>query len=161
MNIFGWKSAGRGYLRPAKTRVQQDRLPGLRGYALGSLGEWPRHYEAQMREGYLSNAIAQRAVRLIAEGLASAPLTASDVRVLELVRATSAGQALMETVATHLLLHGNAYVEILSGNDGRPAELFALRPERMTIEADMRGWPVAFVCLQGEALYDLALRRPE
>jgi hypothetical protein len=49
MNIFGWKSAGRGYLRPAKTRVQQDRLPGLRGYALGSLGEWPRHYEAQMK----------------------------------------------------------------------------------------------------------------
>lgn len=36
MNIFGWKSAGRGYLRPAKTRVQQDRLPGLRGYALCS-----------------------------------------------------------------------------------------------------------------------------
>ena len=150
MNIFGWKSAGRGYLRPAKTRVQQDRLPGLRGYALGSLGEWPRHYEAQMREGYLSNAIAQRAVRLIAEGLASAPLNASDVRVLELVRATSAGQALMETVATHLLLHGNAYVEILSGNDGHPAELFALRPERMTIEADMRGWPVAFVYKAGE-----------
>jgi len=150
MNIFGWKSAGRGYLRPAKTRVQQDRLPGLRGYALGSLGEWPRHYEAQMREGYLSNAIAQRAVRLIAEGLASAPLTASDARALELVRATSAGQALMETVATHLLLHGNAYIEILSGNDGRPAELFALRPERMTIEADTRGWPVAFVYKAGE-----------
>jgi HK97 family phage portal protein len=150
MNIFGWKSAGRGYLRPAKTHVQQDRLPGLRGYALGSLGEWPRHYEAQMREGYLSNAIAQRAVRLIAEGLASAPLTASDKRALELVRATSAGQALMETVATHLLLHGNAYVELLSGNDGRPAELFALRPERMTIEADTRGWPVAFVYKAGQ-----------
>jgi HK97 family phage portal protein len=150
MNIFGWKSAGRGYLRPAKTRVQQDRLPGLRGYALGSLGEWPRHYEAQMREGYLSNAIAQRAVRLIAEGLASAPLTASDAEALALVKATSAGQALMETVATHLLLHGNAYVEILSGNDGRPAELFALRPERMTIEADTRGWPVAFVYKAGE-----------
>jgi HK97 family phage portal protein len=150
MNIFGWKSAGRGYLRPAKTRVQQDRLPGLRGYALGSLGEWPRYYEAQMRDGYLSNAIAQRAVRLIADGLASAPLTASDARALELVRATSAGQALMETVATHLLLHGNAYIEILSGNDGQPAELFALRPERMTIEADMRGWPVAFVYKAGQ-----------
>jgi hypothetical protein len=25
MNIFGWKSAGRGLSRPAKTRVQQDR----------------------------------------------------------------------------------------------------------------------------------------
>lgn len=156
MNIFGWKSAGRGYLRPAKTRVQQDRLPGICGYGQGSLGEWPRHYEAQMREGYLSNAIAQRAVRLIAEGLASAPLTASDARALELVRATSAGQALIETVATHLLLHGNAYIEMLSGMDGRPAELFALRPERMTIEADARGWPAAFVYKAG----DVASRLP-
>ncbi|OYY70133.1 MAG: phage portal protein [Sphingomonadales bacterium 28-55-16] len=149
MNIFGWKSAGRGYLRPAKTRVQQDHLPGLRGYGQGSLGEWPRHYEAQMREGYLSNAIAQRAVRLMAEGLASAPLVASDPRALALVKATSAGQALIETVATHLLLHGNAYIEILSDSDGAPAELFALRPERMTIEADTRGWPVAFVYKAG------------
>ncbi len=37
MNIFGWKSAGRGYLRPAKTRVQQDRLPGIRGYVRAAL----------------------------------------------------------------------------------------------------------------------------
>jgi HK97 family phage portal protein len=150
MNIFGWKSAGRGLLRPAKARVQQDRLPGLRGYASGSLGQWPRDYEAQMREGYLSNAIAQRAVRLIAEGLASVPLTATVPNALELLKATSAGQALMETVATHLLLHGNAYIEILSGIDGRPAELFALRPERMTIEADQRGWPIAFVYKAGQ-----------
>ena len=149
MNIFGWKSAGRGYLRPAKTRVQQDRLPGVRGYGSGGLGEWPRHYEAQMREGYLSNAIAQRAVRLVAQGLASAPLAANDARALALVKATSAGQALIETVATHLLLHGNAYIEILPDSDGRPAELFALRPERMTIEADARGWPVAFVYKAG------------
>lgn len=36
MNIFGWKSAGRGYLRPAKTRVQQDR------HALAA-GSWSRN----------------------------------------------------------------------------------------------------------------------
>ena len=156
MNIFGWKSTGRGLLRPAKTRVQQDRLSGIRGYGVPSLGDWPRNYEAQMREGYLSNAIAQRAVRLIAEGLASAPLTSTDAQALRLVQATSAGQALIETVATHLLLHGNAYIEILSGMDGRPAELFALRPERMTIEADVRGWPVAYVYKAG----DVASRLP-
>jgi HK97 family phage portal protein len=156
MNIFGWKSAGRGLLRPAKTRVQQDRLSSVRAYTGPSLGEWPRSYEAQMREGYLGNAIAQRAVRLIAEGLASAPLTSTDAEALRLVKATSAGQALIETVAAHLLLHGNAYVEILSGMDGRPGELFALRPERVSIEADVRGWPVAYVYKVG----DVASRLP-
>ena len=49
MNIFGWKSTGRGLLRPAKTRVQQDRLSGIRGYGVPSLGDWPRNYEALMR----------------------------------------------------------------------------------------------------------------
>jgi HK97 family phage portal protein len=104
----------------------------------------------------LGNAIAQRAVRLIAEGLASAPLTSTDAEALRLVKATSAGQALIETVAAHLLLHGNAYVEILSGMDGRPGELFALRPERVSIEADVRGWPVAYVYKVG----DVASRLP-
>lgn len=150
MKIFGWKSTGRGLLRPAKARVQQDRLSGIRNYGQAALGEWPRNYEAQMREGYLSNAIAQRAVRLVAEGLASAPLTSTDPDALTLVRATSGGQALIETVAAHLLLHGNAYIEILSGPDGTPCELFALRPERVTIEADIRGWPAAFVYKAGE-----------
>ena len=49
MNIFGWKSTGRGLLRPAKTRVQQDRLSGIRGDGVPSLGDWPRNYEALMR----------------------------------------------------------------------------------------------------------------
>ncbi len=150
MKIFGWKSAGRGVLRLVRTRVQQDRLSGIRDYHGGPLGEWPRHYEVQMRELYLTNAIAQRAVRLVVEGLVSAPLTASHSDALALVKATSGGQALVETVAAHLLLHGNAYVEILTGLDGRPCELFALRPERVAIEADSRGWPVAYVYKAGD-----------
>jgi HK97 family phage portal protein len=150
MNIFGWKSAGRGLLRPAKARVQQDRLAALRTFGEAALGEWPRAYEQQLRELYLGNAIAQRAVRLVAEGAASASLVSSDNAVAALVRATSAGQGLVETVAAHLLLHGNAYIEILSGMDGRPAELFALRPERVSVEADHRGWPVAYQYKAGE-----------
>lgn len=154
MNIFGWKSTGRGFARPAKTRVSLARC-----YGTYSLGEWPRHYEQQVREGYLHNAIAQRAVRLVAEGVAAAPLTFSDdssdcskaAGALALVKATSGGQALIETVAVHLLLHGNAYVELLPGPDGAPVELYALRPERVSVEADARGWPVAFVYRAGEA----------
>ena len=154
MKIFGWKSTGRSFLRPAKTRVSL-----ARSYGTYLLGEWPRNYEQQVREGYLNNAIAQRAVRLVVEGVASAPLTSSDglsdgskaAAALALVKATSGGQALIETVAAHLLLHGNAYIELLPGPDGAPCELYALRPERVSVEADPRGWPVAFVYRAGEA----------
>jgi hypothetical protein len=42
MNIFGWKSTGRGLLRPGKMRVQQDRLSGVRTAAMTALGECPK-----------------------------------------------------------------------------------------------------------------------
>jgi HK97 family phage portal protein len=81
----------------------------------------------------------------VAEGVASAPLTASDAGALALVRATSGGQSLLETVAVHILLHGNAYIEILPGQDDAPCELYALRPERVKVEADRHGWPLGFL----------------
>ena len=46
---------------------------------------------------------------------------------------------LIETVAAQLLLHGNAYVQVLRDADGAAAELYALRPERVSVEADAGG----------------------
>ena len=99
MKIFGWKSAGRDDSRPALSRYDSR-------YAGVGLGAFPASYEAQLREGYLGNAIAQRAVRLVAQGLGGAPLTASDPAILALLKARSGGQVLAETVAAQLLLHG-------------------------------------------------------
>jgi HK97 family phage portal protein len=159
MKIFGWKSAGRGSLRPVNTHVQL-----ARAFGAPVLGSWPSSYEAQLREGYLNNAIAQRAVRLVAEGVASVPLTSSDASdgrtaaaALKLVKETSAGQDLMETVAAHVLLHGNAYIEVMRGDDGAPVELYALRPERVSVEADTRGWPVAFLYKAGQTTTRMAV----
>jgi HK97 family phage portal protein len=134
MNIFGRKSAGRASARPALSR----------GGFVSSLGEWPSAFEPRVRAAYADNPVAQRAVRLVAEGVASAPLLASDEAARALVTATSGGQALMETLALHLVLHGNAYVQIIGGGDGLPCELYALRPDRISIESDTRGWPLAF-----------------
>ncbi|MDK2760050.1 MAG: phage portal protein [Sphingopyxis sp.] len=134
MNWFGRKAA-RGSARPVLSRVY---------------GTWsaaahvPLGWEAQVREGFLGNAIAQRAVRMVAEAAGSAPLVASDPALAALVAATSGGQGLVEKLASHLLLHGNGYVQILTDGAGAPAELFALRPERVAVEADARGWPVAY-----------------
>jgi len=132
MNWFGRKAA-QGPARPALSRVY---------------GMWtapaPLSFEAQVREGYLGNAIVQRAVRLVAEAAGSAPVVASDPALGALVAATVGGQGLVETLASQLLLHGNGYVQILTDGAGAPAELFALRPDRVTVEADARGWPVAY-----------------
>ena len=136
MKIFGWKSAGREDLRPALSRYV--------GNSASLLGDWPASYEAQLREGYARNAIAQRSVRLVAQGLGGAPLTASDPAILALLAARSGGQVLAETVAAQLLLHGNAYVQLLTDGEGRLVELFALRPERVTVEPDASGWPVSY-----------------
>jgi HK97 family phage portal protein len=149
MKLFGWKSAGRAVARPLLSH----------GFSTWGSADWPRSYEAQLRELYLGNAVAQRAVRLVAEGVASAPLGTSEPKALALVSATSGGQSLLETVAMQLLLHGNAYVELLAGPDGAPAELFALRPERVSVEPDPRGWPMAFVYRAGAATTRLASDR--
>lgn len=141
MKIFGWKSAGREESRPVLSRYEQ-----LCEWSAGSgrPGGWAAGYASQVRAGYCSNAIAQRAVRLVAEGLGGAPVLAGDAAVLALVAARSGGQALTETVAAHLLLHGNAYIQVLTNADGMVCELFALRPDRVSVEPDARGWPVAY-----------------
>jgi HK97 family phage portal protein len=127
----------------------------FRAFAGGpAVGEWPRSYEAQVREAYLGNAVAQRSVRLVAESVAWAPLVVEDGvaggaasrRALGL-----ASPALLDAAASHLLLHGNAFLQLLLDADGAPAELFAMRPERVSVEVGAGGWPAAYVYKAGEA----------
>jgi HK97 family phage portal protein len=88
--------------------------------------------------------VAQRAVRIVADGVGSAPLSDCDARARALVMATSAGQSLLETLAAQLLLHGNAFVQVAKDGAGGPVELFALRPERVSVIPDADGWPMAY-----------------
>lgn len=165
MNWFGLKS-GREGARPALTGAgsagfSRTGVPLTGSYSSG--GEWPRGYEAQVREAYLGNAVAQRAVKLVAESVGEAPLRASDPALAALVATRSGGQALMATVATQLLLHGNAYVQVLRDADGGAAELYALRPERVAVETDAGGWPAAYRYRVGERVQRLSADpvRPE
>ena len=113
-------------------------------------GRPPFEYTGAVRRAYLENPVAQRAVRLVAEGIGGAPLQPTDPALLALVNATSAGQSLLETLASYLLLHGNGYIQVMKDALGRPAELFALRPERVSIVAGHDGWPVAYAYRVGE-----------
>jgi phage portal protein BeeE len=126
MKWFGRKS-GREGSRPVFARGSGS---------LGHLGEWPQSYEAQVREGYAGNLVAQRAVKIVAEAVASAPLAGSDAALVELVSARCQGQELGAVLAAQWLRHGNAYVQLLGDGAGGVAELFPLRPDR----ADANHW---------------------
>lgn len=133
-----------------------DRVPLARSYNSPWIfadlagGRGPFDYGPAVKRAYLDNPVAQRAVRIVAEGIGGAPLMPADPKLLALIGETSAGQSLLETLAAHLLLHGNSFVQVLKDGKGRPCELFALRPERMSVVASADGWPSAYVYQVGE-----------
>jgi HK97 family phage portal protein len=141
-------------------KARRESRPAYTQHPVTSFSSWAirdthRSYEAMVREGYVNNPIAQRAVRLIAEGAGSAPITArpADHPILHLLNRPNpiqAGPDLIEVVASHLSLHGNAYIEVVLGDDGLPVEVYALRPDRVSIEADANGWPTAYLYRAGE-----------
>jgi HK97 family phage portal protein len=123
----------------------------------GGRARWtPRDYSALAREGYARNAIVYRAVRIIAESIGTLSFVlyeGAEERdthpLLNLVTRPNPrqdGTSLLEAVASHLLLAGNAYIEAVGpGNEGRHVrELYALRPDRMKLVPGSDGWPQAY-----------------
>jgi HK97 family phage portal protein len=161
MKFWFGRKAGRAGARPFLFRAWSAAPP---------VGDWPRSYEAQVRDAYLGNPIAQRAVRLVAECVAWCPIylasggSGHSRRALDKLGPSSGrtgegmegpfpslvSPSLLETIASQLLLHGNAFVQVLQDAAGEPAELFALRPERVKVEADAGGWPAAYLYRAGE-----------
>jgi HK97 family phage portal protein len=142
---------GNATMRPDDTKA--SRTGPL--IALSSQGRpvWtPRDYAGFAREGFMTNPIAHRSIRLIAEAAASVPLDAAAAdaemarRVTALVSAPNprqAGPALLEALFLQLILSGNAYLECVA-LDGSPRELHVLRSDRMRVVPGPDGWPEAY-----------------
>lgn len=147
---FGRKSRPAQALQPARPAI----FPDLQRSNWNTNTGPTRSYEALVRDAYLKNPIAQRAVRIIAEGAAGAPVRSNppDHPVLGLLGGGEPGPSLIETVAANLLLHGNAYIELGLGASGLPVALYSLRPERVTVEADASGWPVGYLYRAGTSV---------
>lgn len=135
------------------------------GAPMGSQGSPPRSYEAQVREAYLGNPVAQRAVRVVAEAMGSVVVDIAEAGAAADRLAGLLAPGLLESIATHLLLHGNAFVHVAQDGGGMPARLFALRPDRVKVEPDGSGWPAAYLYRAGEARRRFLVRdglgRPE
>ena len=122
----------------------------------GESGGFARGYAAQYEEVFRTNPVGQRCVRLLAGAIGGLPLTVAegDAAAVRLL----ARDGLMEGLGAALLLHGNAYVQLVTDGHDRPAELHALRPERVSIATDAAGWPAAYVYRAGPRTVRIAAR---
>lgn len=128
--------------------------------------QWTRRdYAALAREGFMRNPVVHRAVRMIAEAAAAVPWLLYDgtaelsehpvLDLLERPNQRGAGASFFETLYGHLLMSGNAYVELAEAGDAR--ELHLLRPDHVAVATDASGWPVALEHRQGGSSRRVAL----
>ncbi|MGN0934266.1 phage portal protein [Falsigemmobacter intermedius] len=114
----------------------------------------PRDTGSLIRNGYMSNPVVFRAIRMIAESAGNLPLILQDegqryethpiLALLDRPNAFQGRAEFLEAVCGHLLLSGNAWVEaVCDPHSGEVRELYALRPERMSLVPGEDGWPVA------------------
>lgn len=156
---FNWLRRSRaGETAP---RVEKKAATGFIAFEMARGAQWSsRDYAGLSREGFMRNPVAHRCVRLVAETAAAVPWLLYEGAVehdahslLDLVTAPNAAQAagpFFEALYGYLLLSGNAYVERIEGPGGT-RELHLLRPDRVTVEADSAGWPVALAYRAGGA----------
>ncbi len=137
----------------AARETKDSRAARLIALTTGGRPQWtPRDYGALAAEGFAKNPVAYRCVRLIAEAAAATPLAvfvdgrrADDhplKRLLDRPNPEQGGPDLMEAFFGSLQVAGNAYLE--AAGDAQPTELYALRPDRMTLVPGPRGWPLAY-----------------
>ena len=122
-------------------------------YAAGRPQWTPRNYAALAREGFASNAIGYRCVRMIAEAASSVPLLLYQgpnevvahplLSMLQRPNPAQSGRDLIENIVSYLLIAGNSYIEV-STLDNTPRELMALRPDRVRVIPGTNGWPAYY-----------------
>ncbi|MEM6616629.1 MAG: phage portal protein [Pseudomonadota bacterium] len=111
-------------------------------------------YAALAAEGYERNPVVYRSVRMIAEAASTVQIVETAPRegepkhpILDLIEMPNAEETkseFIDSLVSHLLVAGNAYIERQFSDDGSPLTLNLLRPDRMTVEAGGDGWPIAY-----------------
>lgn len=117
-----------------------------------------RNYTKFADEAYIKNVIAHRAIGTISSSAASVPFSLHNKddgsiikrhQILDLLRQPNPAQNLqefMESIYSYKQISGNAYIlAICSGKRDTPIELYALRPDRVTISQKDSGIPESYI----------------
>ncbi|HHG91056.1 MAG TPA: phage portal protein, partial [Devosia sp.] len=110
-------------------------------------------FSSLAHEGYASNPVVYRCVRMIAEAATRVPLVVREsgavlnehpaLALLARPNPRQSGTEMLEALYSYLHTAGNAYLEAVIV-EGEVKGLFTLRPDRMSVVAGKDGWPVAY-----------------
>ena len=154
-------------LRPAPVPAggKQAAAPAQKTSGAGPMIAWsnigqpvwtPRRFENLAQEGFRKNVIAYRCAMQIATAASAIPwLLYDDLGneidrhpLLDLLRHPNPmqdGVTFLESVYAFLEIAGNVFIEaVRPSDDGRPVELYVLRPDRMKIIPGPAGLPQGF-----------------
>ena len=159
--VWNWPWKRRQHEAAAHAEVKQAAASGFIAWHTQGDASWTRRdFAALAREGFLRNPVVHRSVKLVTEAAAAVPwiLHRGDaaledhelIRLLRRPNQRQAGSAFMETLFGHLLLSGNAYVELV-GQGSNARELHLLRPDRVCVATDPSGWPAKLEVSEGSA----------
>lgn len=149
-------------MRPSRSRTPPAEAADFKASRTGRLiamhhagrPVWTGHdYAPLTRAGMLQNPIVYRAVRMISEAASAVPwllyeddAELADHPLLDLLarpNPVESGIEFLESLYGYLLISGNAYLEAVC-DDQSPREIYALRPDRMRLVPDRKGWPSAY-----------------
>jgi HK97 family phage portal protein len=137
-----------------RRRAPEQKSAPLIALSLMGAPRWSgRDFHALAREGVMKNAVVYRCVRMIAESAASVPWLLYDgerelaehplLTLLAAPNPVEEGSVLFERWYAFLQCAGDSYLEAVSASNG-VRELYVLRPDRVSVVADARGWPIAY-----------------
>lgn len=162
MSIFDpvtsrWKQSGWKKPRGKQSRLGQNGKSGVKHAAANTDNvrvldaPGPLNWLSRRDDGFHSNCVVYRSVRMIAEAAASIPVKIEGPvgdeaqhylnRLLRRPNAHQSGIELRDALMTHLILFGNAYIEVVRGSDNKVDGLYVLHPHRMRLICDSAGWP--------------------
>lgn len=149
----GWLSRmTRRQAPPRETKAARSSV--LLSFTASGAADWSAGDYAELaRIGYMRNPFVYRTVRMVSEGVGQVPWMLKDgvqdidhhpfLDLLDRPNGHDGRAGFVETIASHLLVAGNAYVEAVAA-DGPPLELHVLRPDRVRIVAGADGWPAGY-----------------
>ena len=144
------------FLRPAPATKSSAAGPMIAWSHVGQPKWTPRRMANLAEEGFRKNVIAYRCVMQVATAASAVPWLLYDkqgnevdchplLNLLAHPNPMQDGVTFIESIYANLEIFGNAYIEAIRPHgDAAPVELYALRPDRMTVIPGAAGLPQGY-----------------